>query len=192
MAKSLKDPGERHWGLLKEVLRYLSGTQEMGITYGQGSTGLEGWVDADYAGDEAQRKSRTGFVFLLHGGAVSWGSKLQEVTATSTAEAEYIAGASAAKEGIWLKRMCHDLGVGGQGPVQLFGDNQAALAMAAHNADSPKTKHMAVRFHSLRESVARGQVKFTYTPTQDNTADVLTKPLDHIKFCRFRAMMGVS
>ena len=123
---------------------------------------------------------------------MSWGSKLQEVTATSTAEAEYIAGASAAKEGIWLRRVCQELGVTDVGPVQLFGDNQAALAMASHNADSPRTKHMAVRYHSLREAVARGQVKFVYTPTQDNTADVLTKPLDHINFSKFRSMMGVS
>lgn len=51
---------------------------------------------------------------------------------------------------------------------------------------------MAVRFHSLRESVAKGEVQFTYTPTDENAADMLTNSLDHVKFCKFRAMMGVS
>lgn len=174
------------------MLRCLAGTVEMGITFGQGDSGLMGWVDADYAGDQATCKSRTGFVFMLHEGAVSWGSKLQEVTATSAAESEYIAGSTAAKEAVWQRRVCTDLGVVTDGPVQLLGDIQAALAMAAHNAESPKTKHVAVRFHSLREFMARGEVKFTYHPTQDNAADALTKALDHIKLCKFRSMMGVS
>lgn len=126
------------------MLRYLASTVDMGITYGAGASGLMGWVDADCAGDPAARKSRTGFVFVLHGGAVDWGSRLQDVTATSTAESKYMAGSTAAKEGVWLRRMCSDVEVATEGAVHLLGDNQTALAMAAHNAvaahnaDSPQ------------------------------------------------------
>ena len=173
----------------------MAGTRDMGITYGgmvPGLPGLMGWTDADYAACKDTRKSRSGFVYLLNGGAISWGAKQQPVVATSTAESEYVAAFTAAQEGVWLRRMCAELGLTLEGPLQLLGDNQAALAMAGKAADSPRTKHIDVRYHYLRDVVSRGAVKLSYTPSEENAADMFTKPLDSVKFIKFRKMIGVS
>jgi hypothetical protein len=68
-------------------------------------TGITGFTDSDWAGDKDSRKSTSGYVFLLHGGAVSWKSTKQSVVATSSTEAEYIACSEAAKEALWIRRL---------------------------------------------------------------------------------------
>jgi hypothetical protein len=67
-------------------------------------TVLHGYMDADWATDVNNRKSTSGFVFMLGGAAISWGSKKQTSVALSSTEAEYIATAHAAKEAVWLRR----------------------------------------------------------------------------------------
>jgi len=90
LARHMSKPTERHWVVLKGVLRYLAGTKTLGIQYGPGDFMLKGWSDADYATCKDTRRSRSGYVFTVGGGAVSWSSKLQTVVATSSAESEYI------------------------------------------------------------------------------------------------------
>ena len=92
---------------MKRVFRYLRGTSDYGLCY-QGRPGLEimldirGFVDADWAGDLDQRRSTSGYVFSLFGGAISWMSKIQYVVALSTTEAEYMTTTHASKEVVWL------------------------------------------------------------------------------------------
>ena len=92
---------------MKRVFRYLCGTSDYGLCY-QGRPGLErvldihGFVDAEWAGDLDQRRSKSGYVFSLFGGAVSWMSKIQFVVALSTTKVEYMAATNASKEPVWL------------------------------------------------------------------------------------------
>ena len=103
----MSNPGKEHWIALKRVFRYLRGTSDYGLCY-QGIPGLERmldircFVDADWAGDLDQRRSTSGYVFSLFGGAVSWMSKRQSVVVLSTTEAEYIATTHTSKEAVWL------------------------------------------------------------------------------------------
>ena len=100
---------------MKRVFRYLHGTSDYGLCY-QGRPGLDtvldihGFVDADSVGDLDQRRSTSGYVFNLFGGAVSWMSKKQSVVALSTTEAEYMASTHARKEVVWLQRLCSSMG----------------------------------------------------------------------------------
>ena len=103
LARYRANPTTAHYKAGLRVVSYLLGTKEMGLVYeGTGQQTLEGYVDSDFAGDMDTRKSTTGFVFILNGGAISWGSKKQQSVATSTVEAEYIAASHAIKEGVWL------------------------------------------------------------------------------------------
>ena len=72
------------------------------------STEVEGYTDSDYAGNTDNRKSTSGYIFTYGGGAISWRSKLQECTALSTIEGEYIAASEAAKEAIWMHQLSTD------------------------------------------------------------------------------------
>ena len=104
-----------------------------------------------------------------------------------------MAAAAAAKEAVWLKRLTVGMGlVRSKGAVVLYGDNQAALAIASNDSDSPKTKHMAVRYHFLRQQAAAGVLQLCYVRSEDNTADIFTKPLDKIKFSKLRSQLGVA
>lgn len=107
-----KNPGHQHTEAVKSILQYLKGSREQGITYGgQDKLLVEGYSDSDWAGDKNDRKSTSGFIFILNGGPVSWCSKKQPTVALSSTEAEYIAPTLAAKEVTWLRLLLTALGL---------------------------------------------------------------------------------
>jgi hypothetical protein len=181
-------------------MRYINGTRELRVWFGGvGNTeGMEvprplkgiggtldpkllGFCDADFAGDETDRKSVTGHLFLLNRGPISWTSAKQRCVATSTAEAEYIALAEASKQGQWLRSLLRELGraalLGPDQAVRIFSDNQACIAIAEDPIAHRRTKHIDVRYHYIRQLVAADKARVSYIPTQDMLADILTKPL---------------
>ena len=91
VSRFLSNPGKEHWAAVKWILRYLRGTSRLCLCFGDDEPVLEGYTDADMAGDTDSRKSTSGFLMTFAGGAVSWQSKLQKCVALSTTEAEYIA-----------------------------------------------------------------------------------------------------
>jgi hypothetical protein len=93
------------------VVRYLKDTRDLALQLGGGTSPLEGYVDADYAGDLDMRASTTGFLFQFYGGSVVWGSKKQSATATSTVESEFRAASHAVKEAIWLRGFLEEIHV---------------------------------------------------------------------------------
>lgn len=125
-------PGEQHQRALDHIFRYLRGTSNWSLAFQQGRENgltLHGYADADWANDSSDRKSTSGFVFLLAGGAISWSSKKQSSITLSSTEAEYIAGAHAIKELIWLRRLLGELGLPINTPTMLLMDNQSAITI---------------------------------------------------------------
>jgi hypothetical protein len=192
LSRFMSCPTVTHLAAARGVLRYLQHTAGMGITFADPSTGLVGFCDADYAGDLTTRRSTSGFVFLLHGGAVAWVSRLQATVAVSTAEAEYMAAALASKEALWLRGLLADLHVPVSGPVHIHCDNQAALALIKHPQASARAKHIDVAHHFVRERVTRGEVAFSFIPTSEMVADCFTKALPPARFKVCRAGLGMS
>ena len=185
LARYMAKPTKVAWDAAMSVLRYLKRTERVELLFGKDSAvGLVGYCDADHATDVATRRSTTGYVFLLDGGAVSWASKLQVTVAVSTAEAEYMACSNAVKEALWLRRLI-SVFEPVDGPVQLRTDNQAALSLTKNPVMSAKSKHIDVQMHFAREHVLRGNVEFTYLPTAEMPADFLTKSVekDKHRFC---------
>jgi hypothetical protein len=93
LARYMSAPTEAHWAAALGVVRYIAGTAQYGVVFGGSDIPLEGYCDADYAGDTDSRRSTTGYVFLMFGGAVSWSSRLRPTVAASTVEAEYLSAA---------------------------------------------------------------------------------------------------
>jgi hypothetical protein len=103
VSRFIHNPGRLHWNAVKHIFRYLVGTQDHGITFGPDEpSSLVGFIDSDYAGCDDTRKSMSGYFFKLGHGAILWRLKLQDCTATSTTEAEYVVASDAAKEALWL------------------------------------------------------------------------------------------
>ncbi|KAJ9513725.1 hypothetical protein QJQ45_015476 [Haematococcus lacustris] len=190
LARHMAAPTQQHWTAAKAVLSYLKGTASQGLVFG-GNDSLQGYCDADYAGDKDTARSTTGYVFTLHGAAISWSSRLQPTVAMSTAEAEYMAASGAVKEAVWLRKLMQDLGLPGT-CVNLMCDNQAALQLLNNPMASARSKHISVHHHFARERAARGEVMFTYCSTSEMVADVMTKPLAAVKLGYAKEGCGIS
>ena len=191
VSKFNANPNAAHLTAVKRILRYLKGTVNLALKYEKTESGtLIGFSDADWAGDQDDRRSTTGNMFFLSGGAVSWFSKKQATVALSTAEAEYVALSQAAQEGTWLKRLLTELGMS-DSPTVILEDNQGAMAIAKNPVNHSRTKHTDIRYHYICECVQNEQVKVQYCPTVDMKADILTKPLTKQRFEYLRREIGL-
>jgi hypothetical protein len=183
LSQYLENPDETHWNAGKRVLRYLAGTPKVGIKFGKGSDILIGYSDADYAGDIDNRLSRSGIIFVLNGGPVSWTSQKQSTISTSTCQAEYVAAFEATKSAVWLRRLMHDLGVKVDKPTPLMVDNQGTIHTIKNPASSHKrSKHWDIQYHYVQEQFKAGTIHAEYVCTKKQLADFLTKSLTPDKF----------
>ncbi|XP_069148313.1 secreted RxLR effector protein 161-like [Solanum lycopersicum] len=97
-------PTEIHLLAAKRILRYFQGTKNFGLFYKRGEkSDLLGVADSDYAGDQDDRKSTSGYVFMLGTGAISWSSRKQKIVTLSTTKAEFVTAAACAYQAVWLK-----------------------------------------------------------------------------------------
>ena len=120
----------------------------------------------------------SGLLLMMFGAAISWKSKLQPTVALSTSEAEFQAMCLGAQELLWINMFLDELGVPElkqAKPLVLFGDNQGALKMAQQGSDTPRAKHIDIKFHFLKDLVVNGVVDVTYIDTNHNLADLMTK-----------------
>lgn len=194
LARYLTNPTEAHWQGAKSVLQYLNSTAGYSLTYnGKLASEPLGYCDADYAGDTDTRRSTSGAVFTMCGGAVVWYSKRQQSVSVSTCEAEYIGASMAVKDALWLRQVLADTHLFEQlGPIRVRGDNQSSLKLIRNPITSARSKHIDIAHHFVRERAALGHITFSYIPTAEMVADVLTKalPAEKHKFCC--AGMGVG
>ncbi|KAE8692022.1 hypothetical protein F3Y22_tig00110863pilonHSYRG00024 [Hibiscus syriacus] len=193
VCKYMSKPGKQHWEAVKWIFRYLKGTVGHGIVFGSQRDNplVVGYVDSDYAGDLDNRRSTTWYVFTLGEGPICWKSTIQSVVALSTTEAQYMAAAEAAKEALWITGLVKELGVQ-QGGVQLLCDNQSAIHLAKNQVYRVRTKHIDVRFHKIRVLVASGEILFQKVHTDENAADMFTKPVTTDKFKHCLDLLNVS
>jgi len=137
-----QDPKPSHWEAAKRTMRYLISTKEKCIVYPKGEESLQlaCYSDADYGNDRDDRKSISGVLILLNKAPVVWRSIKQTKVASSTAVAEFVAAALAAKECIWLRNILFELGLPQSEPTPLFVDNQTAIHLITNNQVHAKTK----------------------------------------------------
>lgn len=198
LARHCNRPTMRHWQGIKQVLRYLKGTHDMGLFYDKtsASTGLVGYADAGYQSDPTSAKSQTGYVFLLNGTAISWRSQKQTVVATSTCYAELIALYEATREAVWLRSLInHIFECTGftklQRPTVLFEDNASCIEQIQSGfIKGDKTKHISPKFFFTSE-LNGSEIDVTKIPTEDNIADVFTKSLPSTQHWKLIKMMGL-
>ncbi|PKI46224.1 hypothetical protein CRG98_033396 [Punica granatum] len=171
------DPGERHWIAVKNILKYLRRTKEMFLVYGgKEELIVRGYTDASFQTDKDDSRSQSRYVFSLNEGAVSWKSSKQETVADSTTEAEYTAASNAAKEAVWIKKFVTELVVVPSiaDPVDLYCDNNGAIAQAKEPKSHQRSKHILRRFHLIREIIDRGDAKISLADSELGESGVIT------------------
>ena len=157
------DPGEEHWIAVKYILKYLRRTRDYMLVYSSESLETIGYTDSYFQGDIDSRKSTSGYVFTLNGGAIGWRSVKQTCVADSTTEAEYVAASEAAKEAVWLKKFLLDLQVipSADRPITRYYDNSRAVAQSKEPRYHKKQKHIERKYHLIRDIIERGDTMVT-------------------------------
>ena len=122
------------------------------------------------------------FCFSMGSAMVSWSSRKQGSVALSTVEAEYISTSDASREAIWLRKLLSDLFDSSLEPVVIHCDNQSCIKILENPMFHDHSKHMEMRYHYLCDMVQWRAISLRYIPTDEQTTDVLTKPLSKTKF----------
>lgn len=181
LARHVSDPKQADWNEVKRIFRYLIHTKDKRLRLGTPEENhtyqLIGYADADWGGDVSDRKSNTGFYFKYLGAPISWTSRKQTMVTLSSTEAEYIALVEATQESLWITRILKDLNQELIGPAIIYEDNQSCIKLLQNDRSSPRTKHIATKYHFLRELFKSGEIDIRYCLSDKMTADLLTKPL---------------
>ncbi|RVW79242.1 Retrovirus-related Pol polyprotein from transposon TNT 1-94 [Vitis vinifera] len=150
--------------------------------------------DSDFAGCVDSRESTSGYIFILAGGAISWRSVKQTMTATSTMEVEFISCFEATSHGVWLKSFISGLRVMDSisRPLSIYCDNSAAVFMAKNNKSGSRSKHIDIKYLAIRERVKEKKVVIEHISTELMIADPLTKGMPPLKFKDHVMNMGLS
>jgi hypothetical protein len=181
---------ESHLKATKRILRYLKHTQDVGLWYPKGAKfELIGYSDSEYAGDKVER-STSGTCQLLGRPLVSWSSKKQNSVALSTTEAEYIAASSCCAQILWMNATLKDFGIKFK-QVPLLCDNESAVKLTNNPVQHQRTKHIDVRHHFIRDRQQKGDICIESVGTDDQLADIFTKPLDEKRFCKLRNELNI-
>lgn len=173
---------------------YLKGSAKLGLTFKTDRESLKGFVDADWANCLVDRRSYTGYTFILGGSVISWDSKKQRTVALSSTEAKYMGLTEAAKEIIHIKGFLSELGFENLSDAKLFNDNMGAQRLAENPSFHARSKHIDVRHHFIREMLRKKLLRLEYVPTEDMMANMMTKPLPGPKHqhCLKEVGLGVS
>lgn len=187
------DPQKPHWAAVKRIMRYLRGSTACTLSYSrQNGSDIVGYCDSNYGGDVGDRRSTTGYTFLIGGGAVSWCSKRQPTVATSTTEAEYMALSAAAKEAMWLRKIQGDIGLSSMSPIVVYCDNNGAVNLSKNSVYHGRTKHIDIQHHFVRDSVKLGHIVVQSVSTSTMISDYLTKAVPRQKHEMCARAMGLA
>ncbi|WVZ07431.1 hypothetical protein V8G54_020777 [Vigna mungo] len=182
LSRFMSRPKKSHMVATKRMLRYVKAIEDLGILFPRTQKAADlkliGYSDADFDGDEDERKSMSGSTYFLNDAPVSWSSKKQTIIAQSSCESEYMARCSAHLK---LKTMnCIELKI----------DNTSAMSLAKNPVSHGRSKHITIKYHFLRDMVNKGRVELNYCRSEFQLADIFTKCLNRERFKRLRTLIG--
>ena len=184
-SRFVENPRQQHVQAVKRIFRYLKETREFALKIKTTKEGVKAYVDSDWGGDQKDRKSTSGIIIFYGGCPVMWSSKKQKCVALSTAEAEYVALAKCIQDVKWISAVLKELGEKLETPV-IWEDNQACITIASSNGSRQGTKHIEMRYHFVKDAIKNEEVCLKYIKSEDQVADIMTKPIGRIGLARFR------
>ena len=193
LSRFMQEPREHHMKAIKQVIRYIKGTKDYGITYKrQGGCKITGYSDSSYGVNTDQGKGTTGIVFYFGESPITWSTQKQPTVALSSCESEFMAATTAACQALWLQRLLSELTGWKQERINLYVDNVSAIALMKNPVFHGRSKHIDIRYHFIRECVEKEQIYVEHISGVKQKADILTKALPRLKFDTMREMLGVE
>jgi hypothetical protein len=171
-----------------------SGTSNLALVF-KGNTSekleIQAFSDADWATDKASRKSISGNLVQIAENLIHWTSKKQSLTAQSTMEAELIAANESTKDILWFQDWLQEIYK--YKPISTIScDNTSTIISSTSDKDHQRTRHIDIRYHLIKDHIKNGNIQIKYVKTEDQLADMLTKPLPKDVFFRFRDLFLVK
>lgn len=192
LAQFLQQPRQKHWEAAIRAVRYLKSAPGQGVLIStKNDLSLSAYCDADWAACPLTRRSLTGYIIMLGDSIVSWKTKKQPTVSRSSAEAEYQSMAMTYSELKWTIALLDSLGIKRLKPVPFHCDNKAALHIAANPVFHERTKHIEVDCHFVRDGVMDDIIATQHIGTNEQLADLLTKPLGRQQLKYLLDKMGV-
>nr|ACY01923.1 hypothetical protein [Beta vulgaris] len=189
LARYINAPTKRHWNGVRHLLRYLRGTQDLGLFYqSRPNASLIGYADAGYLSDPQKAKSQSGYLFTYGGTAISWKSTKQTLTATSSNHAELIALYEAGRECVWLRSMIKNIQeecgmeIITTNPT-IYEDNTACITQVSEGyIKADRIKHLSPKLFFTHDLQKEGTINIRQIQSCENLADLFTKSLPAKKF----------
>jgi hypothetical protein len=189
LSSKLKEPTMGDEAKARRVMKYLFGTADLGITYTKCSINANAVVDASFM-THSDTKGQTGVHIYIGDNIVDVVSKKQSLTAQSSAEAELVAINTGVNALSWCRSLLEELGHPQMQSI-VYTDNLSAMSLAEDGHPSSRTKHMRLRYFHVKERIDNKEITLQHINTENNDADMQTKPLPVDTFVKHRdKLMG--
>ena len=167
----------------RRVLLYLKKTKNYGINFSRSSlhdVQLKIYVDSSFA-NGPNRRSINGYIILVNDNVIHWKTKISPMVYQSTTEAEFVAVALMLKDVEWVHNILSEIGINISLSV-VFCDNQGAIKIFRASSSTARTKHLDYRLQYIKDLFNQGKYTLKYVTSEDNIADIFTKPLGRLHF----------
>jgi hypothetical protein len=193
LSQKVSNPSDVDMTEVKRIIKYLKGTKDLKLVLCNdlSDQNLIAYSDANWAEDKVTRKSNSGYMCCINGGPISWCCRRQNLVALSSTEAEYIALSETCKEVLWIKSLIKFFDIITTEPICVFTDSQSCMKMINNDKFSNRTKHIETKYHFSKSLILSKQIVLKYVETENNVADLFTKPLVHAKIKHLRELANL-
>ena len=183
VSQFMHQPSKDHMEAVIRILQYLKSFPGKGLMFSKNNhLKVNGYTNADWAGNTTDRRSTSGYFMFVGGNLVTWRSKKQKVVALSSAKAEFRGMAKGLCELLLLRRLLTEIGFAPTSEMDLFCDNKEAIAIAHNPIQHDRTKHVEIDRHFIKENLQAKIIRFPFVKSKDQLADILTKAVSSKDF----------
>ena len=185
LARQMHRPGKEHWNAMERIVGYINSKERHELVIKRPKEiRVVSFSDSSYGDCEDSRRSSTGDIHTIGGSIISWRAQRTKCVCLSSTEAEYVGLTATCKEQRFIQMVLEEVFSIKKCGI-LYEDNEAAIYLTKNHHVSPRTKHIDIRQHYIRNHISEGYGEARKIGTEENFADILTK---NVSVCLFERM----